>query len=218
MTKKKKLVNTSEIEMRSYPIELRVDEEKNKIVGYAAVFNQLSEDLGGFREKINKGTFKESIEKDDIVATRNHNNNFLLGRNKSGTLILSEDKKGLKMEIDPPDTTYAKDLIVSMERGDINQCSFAFRTLDDVWNSKDKNNIIRTLKKATLRDVAIVTGPGYPQTKAQYRSTEEVYKDFIKRDLQEKEELDKKIAFKQELKALGRSIKLYIIKKVLDKE
>lgn len=211
----KKSINR-QVETRSYPSELRVDdsEDKPKIRGYAALFNQLSVDLGGFREQIKRGAFTKTIKESDIIATRNHNRNLLLGRNKSGTLILEEDRKGLKMEIDPPDTTYAKDLIISMEREDINQCSFAFKVIEDHWDNKDKNNIIRTLKVVELRDVTIATGPAYPQTSAQYRSTEEVFKDF-NNDIKEKEEIDKHETRKKKIKSAIRKIDVHLIKKEL---
>ncbi len=208
----KKLIN-KQIEYRSYPFALRVDdsEDKPKIRGYAALFNQLSVDLGGFREKIKKGAFAKTIKESDIVATRNHNDDLLLGRNKSGTLILEEDRKGLKLEIDPPDTSYAKDLIISMEREDIDQCSFKFRVISDEWNNEDKNNIIRTLKEAELLDVAIVTGPAYLQTSAQYRSTEEVFKDF-NNGIKKKEEIEEHETRKKKIKSAIRKIDIHLIK------
>lgn len=205
-----------QVEIRTYPVELRVDdsEDKPKIRGYAAPFNQLSLDLGGFREQIKRGAFKKTIMESDIVATKNHDKNFILGRNKSGTLVLGEDRKGLSFEIDPPETTYARDLIISMQRGDINQCSFKFRVIADYWDSKDKDNIIRTLKEVELFDVAIVTSPAYSQTKAQYRSTEEVFKDFNE-SIKEKEEKEEHEVRKKKIKLAIRKIDIHLIKKEL---
>ncbi|GIW49006.1 MAG: hypothetical protein KatS3mg079_482 [Caloramator sp.] len=63
-------------------------------------FEKWSEEIGflvPFKEKVLKGAFKESIEKDDIRALFNHDTNFVLGRNKSGTLFLEEDEKGLRL-------------------------------------------------------------------------------------------------------------------------
>lgn len=216
MPKPKKDKKNKQIEFRSYPIELRIDDsdDKPKISGYAALFNQLSVDLGGFREQIKRGAFAKTIKESDIIATRNHNRSLLLGRNKSGTLILEEDRKGLKMEIDPPDTTYTKDLIVSMEREDINQCSFAFKVIEDHWNNEDKNNVIRTLKQVELRDVTIATGPAYPQTKAQYRSMEEVFKDYNE-SIREKEEIEEHETRKKKIKSAIRKIDIHLIKKEL---
>ncbi|NIP32641.1 HK97 family phage prohead protease, partial [candidate division KSB1 bacterium] len=69
------------------------------------VFNQLSHDLGGFREKIEKGAFHESLEnpKHDVAALFNHDPNLILGRKSAKTLEMREDQKGLAVTIDPPD-------------------------------------------------------------------------------------------------------------------
>jgi len=99
-----------------------------KIVGHAAKFDQLSEDLGGFRERIAPGAFAKTIQSADIRALWNHDANIVLGRNKSGTLRLSEDSAGLAYEVDSPDTQLVRDMVLApISRGDVNQCSFGFR-------------------------------------------------------------------------------------------
>jgi HK97 family phage prohead protease len=162
----------NEIERRNIDLtELRVINEegkKLKIEGHAAMFEKLSEDLGGFREKIAPGTFKKSIEKDDIRALFNHDANYILGRNKAKTLKLQEDDLGLHINIDPPDTQWARDLQVSIKRGDITQMSFGFVTIRDSWEHK-KNESIRTLEEVKLFDVSPVTYPAYPQTSVKVR-------------------------------------------------
>jgi len=160
-----------EKEVRCFDVELRVtDGEKPHIQGHAAVFNQWSEDLGGFREKIRPGAFKKTLKESDVRALFNHDANYVLGRNKAGTLTLAEDDTGLAIDIDPPDTTWASDLKVSMQRGDVNQMSFGFQTVKDEWNNEDKKNIERELVEVRLFDVSVVTYPAYPQTNAQVRS------------------------------------------------
>jgi hypothetical protein len=160
-----------DFEYRSFSCEVRSEEEekKEKIVGYAAIFNSMSEELGGFYEIIKPGAFKDSL-KNDVRALLNHDPNFVLGRTKSGTLRLKEDQKGLYVEIDVPETSWAKDLLTSIKRGDINQMSFGFRVIEDDWSEKD-GKLIRTLKKVDLFDVSIVTFPAYPQTEAQVRAS-----------------------------------------------
>ncbi len=159
-------------EMRTVPIELRVEGgDSPKIVGHAAVFGKWSEDLGGFREKIAPGAFSKTIGEGDIRALFNHDPNYVLGRNTSGTLTLEEDKKGLKVSIEPPDTQWARDLTTSIERGDINQMSFGFRTVKDQWTTpKDGNDVKRELLEVELFDVSPVTFPAYPQTDVGVRS------------------------------------------------
>lgn len=138
------------------------------IAGYAAVFNVLSDDLGGFREVIAPGAFRDTIAVADIRALVNHDPNLILGRTASGTLRLVEDDKGLAFEVDLPDTQVARDLTASVERRDISQMSFSFERLDDEWERGTPD--IRTLKKVTLFDVALVTFPAYPQTEVALRS------------------------------------------------
>lgn len=155
----------------SEAIELRfADGAPPLISGHAAVFNSLSEDLGGFREQIAPGAFANSL-KDDIRALFNHDARFVLGRSTSGTLRLAEDAKGLAVEIDPPDTQDARDLLTKMKRGDITGMSFGFRTVKDAWAEVD-GKIIRTLVEVRVFDVSIVTYPAYPDAGAAVRSLE----------------------------------------------
>ena len=167
------------IERRAFVVEgLTYEEREGKtpvIRGHAAVFNQLSDDLGGFREQIVPGAFVEAIERDDVRALINHDSTLILGRNRAGTLRMSEDATGLLVEIDPPDTQYARDLLVSMKRGDISQMSFGFgvKPGGQDWAKDDEGRTIRTLKKLRLFDVSPVTYPAYPQTDVAVRSYQE---------------------------------------------
>lgn len=140
------------------------------ISGHAAVFNQLSEDLGGFREQIAPGAFKRTLRNADVRALFNHDSNYVLGRSKAGTLTLAEDLEGLAIQVQPPETTWAGDLMTSMERGDLDQMSFGFRTIKDKWESGEGGLQLRTLLEVELVDVSVVTFPAYPQTDAAVRS------------------------------------------------
>lgn len=169
---------TPELERRTFgldSIEVRAgDDGKSKIRGHAAVFDKLSDVLfGSFRERIDPGAFADVIKTDDVRALFNHDPNYILGRTKSGTLILEEDAKGLYIEIDPPDTTVARDLIVSIERGDISQMSFSFSVnqKDEEWDTPAGKMATRTIRKVErLYDVSAVTYPAYPQTDVKIRS------------------------------------------------
>lgn len=157
--------------------QLRVSGDGNTVEGHAAVFNKFSEDLGGFREKIAPGAFRDSIKSSDTRALFNHNPNFVLGRTSSGTLELKEDKQGLFFRTSLPNTTWANDLRVSCQRGDINQCSFGFTIETDEWTEKDDGSMERTIKKVRdLLDVSIVTFPAYPDTSVAVRNLEEYRK------------------------------------------
>ena len=122
---------TNKKEVRMLPLqELRIKDDKDAvIVGHASVFDSWSETLGGmfpFKEIVRKGAFKDTIQEDDIRALFNHDPNYVLGRNKAGTLELEEDEVGLKVKITPPNTSWAKDLTESIRRGDISQMSIGF--------------------------------------------------------------------------------------------
>lgn len=151
------------------------------ITGHAAVFNQLSEELFGFREEVAPGAFANSIATDDIRSLWNHDANFVLGRNTSGTLRLHEDDIGLAIENDLPDTQTARDLMTSIRRGDVSQMSFGFITLRDDWRLEAGGLVVRTLKEAQLFDVSPVTYPAYPQTDVSGRSVTELRSLFAAR-------------------------------------
>lgn len=140
------------------------------IAGYAAVFNSQSEDLGGFREVIRPGAFRKTVKESDIRALWNHDPNYVLGRKSAGTLSLREDDHGLAFEITPPDTSWARDLLVSIERRDVTQMSFGFTTVKDKWQRGDGGTQTRELVEVRLFDVSPVTFPAYPATEAGIRS------------------------------------------------
>lgn len=157
--------------------ELRADDAgAQRLIGHAAVFNSLSDDLGGFRELIKPGAFARSLEGEpDIRALLNHDTARVLGRTRAGTLKLTEDDAGLRVEIEPPDTSYARDLMVSVGRGDITQMSFGFmvRAGGQEWSEDDEGRITRTLTDLELFEVSPVTFPAYPQTDIAARSLEQ---------------------------------------------
>lgn len=154
-----------EIERRYTTLQVRADTsgEQPVIRGYAAVFDSLSENLGGFREKIAPGAFDEVLD-NDVRGLFNHDSNFVLGRTKAGTMRLSVDAQGLLYEITPSDSQTIRDLVlIPMERGDVDQSSFGFYVEDDDWSEDEDGRVIRTIKKVRqLLDVSPVTFPAYP--------------------------------------------------------
>lgn len=159
-----------ERETRIGTVEVRSDDGESRISGYAAVFHRLSENMGGFREKILPGAF-DSVLDNDVRALVNHDSRLILGRTSADTLQLSVDEKGLHYRIDPPDTQYARDLIASIRRGDITQSSFAFQVENEQWDEDDDGRLVRTIQSfKKLFDIAPVTYPSYPDTTVAARS------------------------------------------------
>lgn len=148
--------------------------EPRQIVGYAAVFNSPSEMMYGFmRESIEPGAFSQSLIENDIRALFDHDSAHVLGRNRSGTLSLTEDDRGLKVSITPPDTQWARDLMVSVERGDISQMSFGFIVRQEEWQHQADGTEHRILKNVDLREVSVVAFPAYTQTSVSVRHLHE---------------------------------------------
>lgn len=160
------------IERRFVIAKLRViDGDDGPVIeGYAAVFDEWSEDLSGFRERIRPGAFSKTIGEADVRGLWQHDPNYVLGRNKAGTLELVEDDRGLRYRITPPDTQWARDALITMRRGDVNQSSFAFETVREEWGEAEDGFITRELIEVKLYDVSPVTYPAYPQTNAQVRA------------------------------------------------
>src|SRR5258708_1507676 len=138
--------------------------------GYAAKFNSLSEDLGGFRERVAPGAFFSSLQRGaDVRCLMNHDPNLVLGRSTNGTLKVSEDNIGLQFSCLLPDTSYARDLRTLIKRGDVSQCSFAF-TVDEGGDDYSNEMVdgercaIRTLRSVSLLDASVVTYPAYRDT------------------------------------------------------
>jgi HK97 family phage prohead protease len=155
---------TRELELRQEP------GEPLKIRGYAAVFNQLSEPLFGFRERILPGAFKNSIN-GDVRALVGHDPKRIIGRTKSGTLRLWENDHGLRVEIDPANTQDGRDTVESIRRGDLDQMSFGFQVEQNGqrWN-REQGESIRELVDVDLFDVSVVAFPAYTQTEVSVRS------------------------------------------------
>jgi HK97 family phage prohead protease len=157
-------------------MEIRVATEGNlppRLAGYAAPFNSLSVDLGGFKEVIMPGAFKRSLTEEDIWMLFDHKTSWPLGRNKAGTLLLAEDERGLKFECIPPETTWMKDVLTSITRGDITGCSFGFNTRPGghTWKyDKETNTVLHTLKDVQLNEISITVGPAYRETSVAIRS------------------------------------------------
>jgi uncharacterized protein len=159
-------------------IELRGGEPGSPKVfrGYAAKFNTLSEDFGGWRERIAPGFF-DSVLGSDVRILKNHDPNYVLGRTIAGTAKVGVDDTGLWYEYTDPETTYSRDLAISIERGDITQSSFAFSLGDngDKWERQKDGSYIRTLLEASeLFDGSPVTYPAYRDTSVGERSLKRV--------------------------------------------
>lgn len=146
-------------------IEPKSDDAPERLVGYAARFNVLSVNLGGFRERIRPGAFTKVLDgRPDVRALDNHEVWRILGRTRSKTLTLREDDRGLLSRITPPDTSVGRDVLASVRRGDIDGMSFWFSVEDDDWHLEGGENVRDIITVRNLYDVSPCTFPAYPDT------------------------------------------------------
>ncbi|MFS8200482.1 HK97 family phage prohead protease (plasmid) [Streptomyces sp. CWNU-52B] len=151
-------------------VEVRAAGDSRTIGGYAAKFNTLSRNLGGFVERIDPGFFAKS-EGDGwprVMARYNHDNNMLLGTTRGKTLRLQTDGTGLDYSVDVP--AARGDVYELVQRGDVSESSFAFFTFEDDWAMTDDGFPVRTLLSGQLVDVAPVNDPAYLDTSTGLRS------------------------------------------------
>ena len=168
-----KKYNNTIMEKRIFNLESRFETREDGtefVSGYGAVFNSKSENLGGFYEFISPSAItQETIDKSDIRALINHDQNLVLARSTSGTLKVEVDEKGMRYSFDIPQTSYGKDLAINMKNGNISQSSFAFTIArdGDNWTTDEEGNDIRTITKIErLYDVSPVVYPAYSQAES----------------------------------------------------
>jgi HK97 family phage prohead protease len=158
------------IERRTYTVrnvEARSEDGEMRLSGYAAVFNEPSLPLP-FREYIAPGAFRKTLQETPDVRLLINHEGLPLARTKNGTMTLTEDEVGLRFDAVLADTSESRDLYKLIDRGDVDQMSFAFRVIRQKWNG-DRSE--RTLTEVSLADgdVSVVTYPAYPATSVEAR-------------------------------------------------
>jgi HK97 family phage prohead protease len=136
------------------------------IIGLAIPYGELSTDLGGFREKFAQRAFSDSLVKHrDVFAFHSHDSSRILGRSLAGTLQLRESAAGIDVVISNLKTQEAFDALRDVRVGNLSSFSFGFICEDDDWE-EDRDQVIRTVKRAKLLEVPLVARPAYPTTHA----------------------------------------------------
>jgi len=208
--KEEKFIDMKNKEIRTIDVqdlELRMDGDNPVVVGYGAVFNSMSNDLGGFREYIGSEAFEGRLE-DDVRFLINHDG-MPLARTTNGTLRLSVDEIGLKYEAKlNPNVSTSRDLMELLKDGTINQSSFAFIVEDDSWEMKDGMNVRTINKVSRLYDVSAVTYPAYNEASSSValRSMQEWQEKEEAKKLEESLEAEKLEGIKEEEDLKQRSL------------
>lgn len=189
---------------RTLTLETRDAGQPPAIVGLASVFydpnddgtefelfNDDDGDGSGYRvvERITPTAFDDVLKRGvDVMALHNHNPDRLLGRTSSGTLQLQRTAAGLGYRITPPESPMARDVIASIERGDLRGSSFSFDCKGDGQRITRQGKLVvrEILSVSRLGDVGPVSCPAYQATTTGTRSAEELaetraaFRDWIR--------------------------------------
>lgn len=183
MQTEKRTFDISDVQTRD-----NTENDSMTVTGYASIFNSATMICDLFEESILQGAFSRSLsENNDIRCLFNHDWSHVLGRTRSGTLRLEEDEKGLRFEVQLPNTQVARDLVESMRRGDIDQCSFGFIPIEETWDY-NVEPVKRTITDVDLYEVSIVSLPAYEDTEASLTRDA-----TFKADVEKRKEILKKI-------------------------
>lgn len=186
------------------------------VAGYAVVFDSWSEAMVDgrgrlFRERVAPTAFDRALGANpDIRALWNHNADFPLGRTRNGTLRVQKDARGLRFELTAPSTSWGRDAVESIRRGDVSGVSFAFSVRKeggDTWTRGGGDGIAeRTLLDADLYEVSPVTFPAYPATSVGVRSVE--VPDFDESDGRAADDIERDARSRAAARARARTIEL----------
>lgn len=153
------------MEIRNLSGKPSLNKKDSKVTGTAVVFNQWSEDLGGFIETIDPKAF-DNVDLEDIVLLYNHDTGAVLSRTSANTLSINIDENGLHFTGELPDTTLGKDVLTNLRNGNIQGMSFGFTIDDDDWeeteNSDQLKHIIKSIGK--LYEISLTPFPAYKET------------------------------------------------------
>jgi HK97 family phage prohead protease len=178
-------------ELRYVPArELRIStaaDGTKTLSGHAIVFGVRSVNLGGFVEVVDPKAVSTSLRTQDILCLNNHNSSQPLARTSAGTLKLSTDSIGVAFTCSLDiRSTYANDLAISVERGDVRGCSFGFQTNKDTWTN-DNGTLLRTLNDIEVFEISVCSSPAYKQTDVSVRSIPKELRSLLTRSLDDED-------------------------------
>jgi len=157
-------------ETRSLP--LPNDGGGRNVSGYAANFREY--DMGSFRERIERSAF-DNVDAYDIHALYNHDYQKVLARRNKGkgTLDLITDEEGLKFAFELPDTSTGNEVRTLVERGDVDQASWAFTVAKEEWADVRSEKPLRIIKEVgEIYDISLTPRGANPTTSVALRSLE----------------------------------------------
>lgn len=158
-------MNEPIIEQRTLvePVEFRSVGGRLVAAGVAIRYGAISKDLGGFKERIMPGAATKTLKERDVTMLHEHDRRMLLGRTSAGTLRITNTREEMAYEVDIPDTSYGRDLAVSLERRDVTGSSFGFLAIgaDTKWSVEADGTTLRSVGALKLDHLSTTCAPAY---------------------------------------------------------
>jgi len=182
-------MSTDKKEVRAFKAEVELRKTKDNsndqkyVDGIGVVYDREEELWDGYFEKIDRNAFKDCLAKNpEIKSFFNHDPNYVLSTNTSNpALQLTDEGDGLFFSSPIPDTSYGRDLIENLSRGNVKGASFTFTVDKDEVRTDEKGNYHRTIMNATIYEVGPVTNPAYVQTQVSLRDKDSLLDEAKKR-------------------------------------
>ena len=176
-----------EIRRNDIDFEIREQDGKKIIDGYAVKWDALSQPIGKyypFKEKFKRGSMTQTLKTYTQRALWNHDDNIVLGNTKNRKLKLSEDDEGLRFELELPNSPNGDNVYEAIKRKDVDGVSFGFRAVEEEWDEEDPKNVIRTIKRADLIEISPTAFPAYLQNSVSARNenNDNVYEKRVKQN------------------------------------
>lgn len=151
------------------PVEFRSEGGRLVASGVAIRYGAVSKDLGGFKERIMPGAATKTLKERDVTMLHEHDRRMLLGRKSAGTLRISNTRDEMAYEVDIPDTSYGRDLAVSLERRDVTGSSFGFLAIgaDTKWSVGEDGVALRSVGALMLDHLSTTCAPAYDEHTAE---------------------------------------------------
>lgn len=196
---------TKELRFTPVAVEARAEADKRTIGGYAAKFNKLSQNLGGFVERIATGFFNSSRAEGwpDVFARDNHDD--VLASSAAGTLRLLIDDIGLLYDADLEADVVSQRVFLQVKAGNYRGSSFAFSATEEEWGVTDQGFPLRTLVSGRLYDVSPVVTPAYRDTSAAARSLDSAFESLAAKFSADPDEIRSLAANNELIKLFKRS-------------
>lgn len=189
---RKKMAIRDNREYRMMSFEASEDNDFT-VRGYASTFEPycLFEDEGvQYMEQVDANAFDDT-DLSDVIFLYNHEG-MVYARQKNGTLNLSIDEHGLKVEADLSSTESSRQMYEQIRSGLVDQMSFAFVVDDDEYDQRTHTRIIKHIKK--VYDVSAVSIPANPDTDIEAISARSYFDGFIEAEKTERLEREQRLA------------------------